>query len=77
MMLSVNLKDSVLTTQSNTVYVDLKSKTKNIYIMTEYEYLYLKKRMCIVLLVGRSTIVEIIFRRKSFPCLVLHQTDKI
>ena len=60
MMLSVNLKDSVLTTQSNTIYVDLKSKTKKIYIMTEYEYLY-KKRMCIVLLVGRSTLVELIF----------------
>ena len=41
MMLSVNLKDSVLTTQSSTVYVDLKSKTKK-YIMTEYEYLYKK-----------------------------------
>ena len=27
--------------------------------MTEYEYLYIKKkRMCLVLLVGRSTIVE-------------------
>ena len=36
----------------------------------------IKKRMCIVLLVGRSTIVEIVFQRKSFPCLVLHQTDK-
>ena len=36
----------------------------------------IKKRMCIVLLVGRSTIVELIFERKSFPCLVLHQTDK-
>ena len=33
--------------------------------------------MCIVLLVGRSTIVELVFKRKSFPCLVLHQTDKI
>ena len=45
MMLSVNLKDSVLTTQSSTVYVDLKSKTKKIYIMTEYEYLYIKKNV--------------------------------
>ena len=36
MMLSVNLKDSVLTTQSSTVYVDLKSK-KYIYI---YIYIY-------------------------------------
>ena len=44
MMLSVNLKDSVLTTQSSTVYVDLKSKTKK-YIMTEYEYLYIKKKL--------------------------------
>ena len=44
--------------------------------MTEYEYLYIKKRMCIVRLVGRSTIVELIFYRKSFPCLVLHKTDK-
>ena len=61
MMLSVNLKDSVLTTQSSTVYVDFKTKNKKIYIMTEYEYLYIKKRMCIVLLVGRSTIVELIF----------------
>ena len=43
--------------------------------MTEYEYLY-KKRMCIVLSVGRSTIVELVFLRKSFPCLVLHQTHK-
>ena len=60
MMISVNLKDSVLTTQSSTVYVDLKSKTKK-YIMTEYEYLYIKKSMCIVLLVDRSTIVEIVF----------------
>ena len=60
MMLSVNLKDSKLTTQSSTNYVDLKSKTK-IYILTEREYLYLKKRMCIVLLVGRSTIVELVF----------------
>ena len=74
MMLSVNLKDSVLTTQSSTVYVDLKSRTKNIYIyiyiymyiyiyiyiMTEYEYLY-EKLMCNVLLVGRSTIVELVF----------------
>ena len=32
--------------------------------------------MCFVLLVGRSTIVELAFLRKSFPCLVLHQTDK-
>ena len=66
MMLSVNLKDGVFTTQSSTVYVDLKSKTtkqkqKNIYIMTEYDYLYKKKRMCLVLLVGRSTIVEPVF----------------
>ena len=30
--------------------------------------------MCIVLLVGRSTIVELVFQRKS--CSVLHQTDK-
>ena len=46
--------------------------------MTEYEYLYeKKKRMCFVLLVGRSTIVELVFFfRKSFPCLLLHQTDK-
>ena len=29
--------------------------------MTEYEYLYKKKRMCIVILVGRKTIVELIF----------------
>ena len=41
MMLSVNLKDSVLTTQSSTNYVDLKSNTKK-YIMTEYEYIYKK-----------------------------------
>ena len=60
MMLSVNLKDSVLTTQSSTVYVDLKSRKKK-YIMTEYECLYEKKRMCIVLLVGCSTIVELVF----------------
>ena len=32
--------------------------------------------MCDVLLVGRSTIVEPVFSRKSFPCSVLHQTDK-
>ena len=32
--------------------------------------------MCIVLLVSRSTIVELVSLRKSFPCLVLHQTDK-
>ena len=29
--------------------------------MTEYDYLYKKKRMCLVLLVGRSTIVEPVF----------------
>ena len=38
MMVSVSLKDSVLTTQSSTNYVDLKSKTKK-YIMTENENL--------------------------------------
>ena len=53
MMLSVNLKDGVFTTQSSTVYVDLKSKTtkqkqkKYIYIMTEYDYLY-KKNVCVL-----------------------------
>ena len=41
MMLSVNLKDSALTTRSSTNYVDVKSKTKK-YIMTEYECLYKK-----------------------------------
>ena len=61
MMLSVNLKDSVLTTQSSTVYVDLKSKKQNIYLMSNYEYLNEKKRMCDVLSVGRSTIVEPVF----------------
>ena len=57
MMLSVNLKVSVLTTQSSTNYVDLKSK--KIYL-TKKEYLY-EERMCIVLLVGRNTIVELVF----------------
>ena len=42
MIISVNLKDSVLTTQSITNYIDLKSKTKKIYVMTEYENLYKK-----------------------------------
>ena len=46
MMLSVNLKDSVLTTQS--VYVDLKSKKQNIYLMSNYEYLYEKKNVCVM-----------------------------
>ena len=31
MMISVNLKDSVLTTQSSTIYVDLKQTKKIIY----------------------------------------------
>ena len=35
-----------------------------------------EKLMCKVLLVGRSTIVELVFQRKSFPRSVLHQTDK-
>ena len=54
MMISVNLKDSVLTTLSSTNTIDLKSK------ITNQEYFY-EKRMCIVFLVGRSTIVEIVF----------------
>ena len=62
MTLSINLKDSVFTTQSSTVYVDLKSKTK---ILTRSERIYdknnKKKRMCFVLLVGRSAIVELVF----------------
>ena len=69
MMLSVNLKDSVLTTQSSTNFIDSKSK------ITKEEYFY-EKRVCIVLLVGRSKIVELVFSRKNFPCLVLHQTVK-
>ena len=32
--------------------------------------------MCNLLLVGRSTIVELVFQRKGFPRSVLHQTDK-
>ena len=63
MMLLVNLKDSVLTTQSSTVYVDLKIKNNKKYIMKEYEYLYKKTYVCFsfVLLVGRSTIVDLVF----------------
>ena len=53
-MISVNLKDSVLTTQSSTNYVDCISK------ISEEEYFY-EKSMCIVLLVDRSTKVELVF----------------
>ena len=47
MMLSINLKDSVLTTQSSTIYVDLKSKTK---ILTQSECIYdkNKKNVCVL-----------------------------
>ena len=37
--------------------------------MTEYEYLYKKKRMCPVLLVGRSTIVELVSLKKKLSLL--------
>ena len=37
--------------------------------MTEYEYLYIKKRMCIVLLVGRNVIVELVFLKKKLSLL--------
>ena len=37
--------------------------------MTEYKYLYKKKHMCIVLLVGRSTIVELVFLKKKLSLL--------
>ena len=54
MMISVYLKDSVFTILSSTNIVDLKSK------FTKEENFY-EKRMCTVLLVGRSTIVELVF----------------
>ena len=45
--------------------------------MTEYEYLNKKKRMCIVLLVGRSTIVELIFKKKTFPAWCCTKQTKL
>ena len=59
MIMSVDLKVYSLSNQAQ-IKLILKLKTTKKNIMTEYEYLY-KKRMCIVLLVGRSTIVELVF----------------
>ena len=54
MMISVNLKDCVLTSQSSTNIITLKPE------ITKQEYFY-GKRLCFVLLVSRSTIVELVF----------------
>ena len=59
MMISVYLKDSVLTTQSSTNIIDLKPE------ITKKEYFY-EKRLCFVLLVGRSTIVELVYKERAF-----------
>ena len=53
MMLSINLKDSVFTTQSSTVYVDLKSKTK-ICIDTIRMYIYIYKKTYVSCTLSRS-----------------------
>ena len=47
--------------------------------MSEYEYLYEKKRMCIVILVGRSTIVELVFffLEKAFPAWCCTKQTKL
>ena len=70
MMISVNLKDSVLTIQSSTNYVDLKSK------IIDKEY-FCEKRMCIVL---QSTAVQksnLYFKEKAFPAWCCTKQTKL
>ena len=38
---------------------------------------YIKKRMCLVLLVGRSTIVEPVFKEKAFPAWCCTKQTKL
>ena len=70
MMISVYVKDSVFTAQSSTNIIDLKPG------ITKQEYFY-EKRMCFVLLVGRSTIVELVFKEKIFPAWCCTKETKL
>ena len=58
-MISVYLKDSVLTTHSLTIIEDLKSKMKKVKIFPKmYEF---------CTLVSRNPIVELVFKEIAFP----------
>ena len=60
MMISVYLKNIVLTTQSSTNIIDLKSKITNIRIFSI-------KNVCLLYLVGHNMIVELVSIERAFP----------
>ena len=68
-MISIYLKDNVLTTQSGKFIEDLKPKTK------KGKKKFSKKCMCIALDLSRL-IVEFVSKERAFHCPVPHQTDK-
>ena len=70
MMISVYLKEGVLTTQSRTNVIYLKLK------ITEQDYFY-EKRMCFVLLVSRNTIVEQVPKEGIFPAWCCTKQTKL
>ena len=70
MMISVYLKDSVLTTLSSTNIIDLKSKMKK-------KKDFYEKRMCFVLLVSRNTIVELASKEIAFPAWCCTKQTKL
>ena len=69
-MISVYLKDSVLTTQSRTINEDPKPKSRN------GKKNVFPKNVCVLHLVCRNSSVELVSKKKSFPGLVPHLTDK-
>ena len=60
MMISIYLKDSVLTTQSRTIIMDLKPKTKK-------NKKTFPKNVCVLDLVCRNSIVELVSKERAFP----------
>ena len=59
-MISVYLKDSVLTTRLSTSIIDLKRKITKIRILST-------KNVCVLYLVGRNIIFELVSKERAFP----------